>query len=486
MYTSSFNCNFKDKCLKRASNSRVHLSSNRTLYAMNFDIFISHASEDKEDLVRPLAELLRQRGLRIWLDETELRLGDSLLRSIDRGLCASRFGLVILSPSFLKKEWPRKELDGLAAREDGKSKVILPIWHNVTRDDILDYSPLLADKIAAPTSKGLVYIVDQVVAAVEDLPHSSNSAQYSKTTARQRSHTLQQLIVRMLDRVQESVDLGSPRVTGLPSGLHDLDLVTCGFQAESLVIIAGRPESGKTALTLGIADHVVCNEGLPVLIFCPTHSAGLIVDRMICASGNIDPYRLRSGSLTDLEWPSLTEAVERYRDASLHINDSSYLSFEEIQDECRLIVDLHGALGLVILDSLQKVIGENAKENDSNSIIRKLKILAREIRAPILVTTDLKRSVDLRVDQRPILSDLREMGGIEQHSDLVLFLHRDAGPHSQSIGFEVAELVVAKQRGGALTGKVRLKFRGDIGRFENIVHHSNDFFKDETKKVEMT
>lgn len=134
---------------------------------MNYDVFISHASEDKDAVARPLAELLQSRGLRVWLDEMEIKLGDSLRRSIDRGLANSRYGLVILSPHFLSKEWPQKELDGLVAREDGNQKVILPVWHNVCRADIVSYSAPLADKLAAPTSKGLTYVVDAVVRAVE-------------------------------------------------------------------------------------------------------------------------------------------------------------------------------------------------------------------------------------------------------------------------------------------------------------------------------
>lgn len=467
-----------------APKSHVQLSSTRTLCAMDFDIFISHASEDKEDLVRPLAEQLRQRGLRVWLDETELKLGDSLRRSIDRGLSTSRFGLVILSPNFLSKEWPQKELDGLVAREDGSSKVILPIWHNVTRDNILAYSPLLADKIAAPTSKGLNYVADQVIAAVKDISYSLNSPEPVQTTVKQKSHTFQNLIIQMLDRVQESADSGFPGVTGVPSGLYDLDLFTSGFQAESLVVIGGRPSSGKTALALNIADHVVCNEGLPVLIFCPNDSAGLIAHRMVCASGNIEPYRLRSGLLTDPEWPSLTEAIERYQDAPLHIHDASYLSFADIQDECRRLVDLHGALGLVIIDSLQHITQEDITNEKSNSICRKLKILAREIRSPILVTTNLNRGVDARIDKRPTLSDLSEMGEIEQYSDLVLFLFRDARHYPQSTGIEVAELIVAKQRDGAPTGTLRLGFRKNIGKFENFTHPSDDPPDDGKKKLE--
>lgn len=133
---------------------------------MEYDLFISHASEDKVDVARPLAAHLQNLGLRVWLDELELTLGDSLRRKIDHGLSRSRYGLVILSPAFFVKEWPNKELDGLVAREDGREKVVLPIWHNVNAADIVKYSPMLADKVAVSTSRGLAHVADRVFEAV--------------------------------------------------------------------------------------------------------------------------------------------------------------------------------------------------------------------------------------------------------------------------------------------------------------------------------
>ena len=133
---------------------------------MDYDIFISHASEDKAEIARPLADHLKRLGLRVWLDEFELTLGDSLRRSIDHGLAGSRFGVVILSPAFFRKEWPNKELDGLVSREDGSEKVILPVWHRVSRDDIVTFSPILADKIAVSTSHGLEHVGSQILHAV--------------------------------------------------------------------------------------------------------------------------------------------------------------------------------------------------------------------------------------------------------------------------------------------------------------------------------
>ena len=133
---------------------------------MDWDVFISHAWEDKEDIARPLAEALRRKGLRVWYDEFTLRVGDSLRRSIDHGLANSRYGVVILSPNFFAKEWPQKELDGLAAREVPGKKVILPVWHNITVDEIREYSPTLADRIAALSERGLEYVVEELLRVI--------------------------------------------------------------------------------------------------------------------------------------------------------------------------------------------------------------------------------------------------------------------------------------------------------------------------------
>lgn len=435
---------------------------------MEFDIFISHASEDKDDLVRPLAEQLRQRGLRVWFDETELKLGDSLRRSIDYGLSKSSYGLVILSPDFLKKEWTQKELDGLVAREDGTTKVILPIWHNLNRIQIAAYSPTLADKLAAPTSKGLAHVVEQIVRAVAPLDANrvTDNTRPQQVPEQHQSHGIHTLIVQMLDRIVELADCGSLTVTGVPTGFRDLDHLTAGLQAESLTILAGRPSVGKTTFALNIADHVGCNEGLPILIFSPTESAAHVTNRIVCASGRIEPSHLRVGLLTDEEWPRLTEALERLRDASIHIHDASELSVESVRAECFRLLEEHGALGLVIIDSLRFFGDTKGKEDDPDSVCRRLKSLAREIKAPILVISDLSRAAELRVDKRPMLSDLNE---IDRNADLVLFLYREVMHRMELAEPDIAEVIVAKQRDGSPLGTVRLSYSCTVGKFENLV-----------------
>lgn len=447
---------------------------------MKFDVFISHASEDKDEVVRPLAGKLRELGFRVWLDETEIKLGDSLRRSIDNGLSKSKFGLVVLSPDFLKKEWPQKELDSLVAREDGSAKVILPIWHKVTKTDIINYSPLLADKLAAPTSKGLDYIAEQVAAVIKTIDTPSETLQTEQSTSKHQSYELQDLVVEMLDRVQELVDSDLPGITGIPSGFYDLDRFTSGFQAESLIILGGGPSSGKTAFALNIAEHVSCNERLPVLIFSPNESAKSITNRMICACGGIESHHLRTGLLTDAEWPSLIKSIEKFRHAAVHIHDKNDLSLEDIQSECRRLVKLQGALGLVIIDSLQSL----SQNQDPKDILRHLKGLAREIHTPIILTTDLNQESEARLDKRPILKDLSKIGEIDRYGDLALLIFRAPIDPSEPSEMETIELIIAKQKDGSPTGSVRLGFHRNTGKFEPLAGSWFERFKSSTDNAD--
>ncbi len=431
---------------------------------IEFDIFISHASEDKDALVRPLAAQLRSHGLSIWFDETELRLGDSLRRSIDRGLSKSRYGLVILSPDFLKKEWPQKELDGLVAREDGAAKIILPIWHNLTRDEIAAYSAPLADKLAAATSRGLQYVVEQILRVV--VPTESGTTNFLPPKSESISYEIHGLVIELLDRVVEQADSEHWSITGVPTGFYDLDRCTSGFQPASLIILGGRPSMGKTALALDIAAHVSCNERLPTSIFSQIDSADQITRRLVGGLGRIDPTNLRDGSLTEDEWPTLTDAIERLRHAQVHINDVSDLSIENFQKECRRLVSLNGALGLIVIDTLQSLTHASGGSETPESICRKLKNLAKELHCPILVLSDLPRNIETRLDKRPVIGDLADIDG---HADLILFLYRNyLYNDADTSEAELAEVIVAKQRNGSPTGTVRLAFNRRIGKFESL------------------
>jgi len=436
---------------------------------MEFDIFISHASEDKEEVARPLAEQLRQRGLRIWMDETEIRLGDSLRRSIDCGLSKSRYGLVILSPDFLRKEWPQKELDGLVAREDGVEKVILPVWHNITRAMVVSRSPSLGDKLAVQTSKGIPHVVEEILKVLDPTSAAPTS---NPTQDAIQSQDIHSLLAKVLENATAISDAGQPSVTGVPTGFYDLDLFTSGFQTKSVVIVAGFANSGKTAFALNVAEHVACNEGLPVLIFTPNDSAVQTTNRILGVSSKIAASKLRVAALTDEDWPVYAEAIKKLHQSTIAIHDANDMTFDDIQMECRQRLNLHGALGLVIIDSIQQIGQPNSSVADAVSVCRKLKSLAREICSPILLISDLTQTLDSRVDERPTLNDL---GDIDRFADVVLFLYRRSNyDRRYATDAEVIEVIVANQRDGGPTGTVRLNLHTPTGAVVNFSKFDGD------------
>lgn len=425
---------------------------------MDYDLFISHASEDKEAFVRPLAEALRSRGLRVWIDEMELTLGDSLRRSIDYGLANSRYGIVVLSPDFLRKEWPKKELDGLVAREDGASKVILPIWHNVCREDIIMFSPPLADKLAAPSSKGLAYVVDQVVRSVGST-QSHRVLGPDSELGRCNALQFDDLILGMLDRIVETVDEGAEGLTdvsGVRTGLYDLDRAITGLQPGTLTLVAGRPSAGKSALVLHVAQHVGTVEGLPVILFAPKSSASQTVERIVCGLGDIFPEHLRNARLTEDEWPRLTVAIERLRNASISVLDKHSISLLGLKMETYRLAKLWGGLGAIVVDSVQDLSRKQGEYESAEVVCQELKKLARELNCPVLATCGLPRAIEARTDKRPCLSDLNESGDLNAHADVVLFVYRGVLYNPETTERDVLEVIVAKQRESNFTGAIKL------------------------------
>ena len=204
-----------------------------------YDVFISHASEDKLDVARPLASLLVQAGLSVWLDEFELTVGDSLRRKIDQGLASCRFGLVILSKAFFAKEWPQKELDALVAREDCTDKVLLPVWHNLESGDIRKLSPLLADRLGARTSDGLPFVAASIVRAIVGVEHKLASLQtppLANSAGGGGPKRIDQLVLQFIDRMTEASD-SAGEVAGVRSGFIDFDRMLGGFGAGELYIV---------------------------------------------------------------------------------------------------------------------------------------------------------------------------------------------------------------------------------------------------------
>ena len=281
------------------------------------------------------------------------------------------------------------------------------------------------------------------------------------------------LVVQLLDRVQEMADNPND-VTGVPTGFYDLDRMTAGFQAGDLIVLAARPSMGKTALAINIAEHVALHEGLPVAVFSMEMGAAQLAVRIVGSIGRIDQSHLRTGKLTDEEWPRLTEAIEKLRNISLHIDETAGLTSSELRANARRLARQCGQLGLIVVDYLQLMSGSASSDENRatelGEISRGLKMLAKELKCPVLALSQLNRSVETRPDKRPMMSDLRESGAIEQDADIIMFIYRDdyyTKEASKEPG--VAEVIIAKQRNGP-TGVVKLAFLKPITKFESLAN----------------
>ncbi|MEY4645616.1 MAG: replicative DNA helicase [Hylemonella sp.] len=293
--------------------------------------------------------------------------------------------------------------------------------------------------------------------------------------------SMDMLAVDLLDRVQELADNPND-VTGVPTGFYDLDRMTSGLQSGDLVVLAARPSMGKTALAINIAEHVALNEGLPVAVFSMEMGASQLAVRIVGSIGRIDQGHLRTGKLTDQEWPRLTEAIEKLRNISLHIDETAGLTSSELRANARRLARQCGKLGLIVVDYLQLMSGSDggADENratELGEISRGLKMLAKELGCPVIALSQLNRSVESRTDKRPMMSDLRESGAIEQDADIIMFIYRDEYYSKEACKEPgVAEIIIAKQRNGP-TGTVKLAFLRQLTRFESLApgHSGGDF-----------
>ncbi len=288
------------------------------------------------------------------------------------------------------------------------------------------------------------------------------------------------LVVDLLDRVQEMADNPND-ITGVPTGFYDLDRMTSGLQPGDMVVLAARPSMGKTAFAINIAEHVALNEGLPVAVFSMEMGAAQLAVRIVGSIGRIDQGHLRTGKLTDDEWPRLTEAIEKLRTISLHIDETAGLTASELRANARRLARQCGKLGLIVVDYLQLMSGSSGdnenRATELGEISRGMKMLAKELGCPLIALSQLNRSVETRPDKRPMMSDLRESGAIEQDADIIMFIYRDEYYTKDACKEPgVAEIIIAKQRNGP-TGVVKLAFLKNLTRFESLAggYGSGDF-----------
>jgi len=265
-------------------------------------------------------------------------------------------------------------------------------------------------------------------------------------------------------------------VTGVPTGFRDLDRITSGFQRNDLIIVAARPSVGKTAFALNVAQNVAVNTDENVAIFSLEMGADQLVSRMLCAEGNIDAQRLRTGNLEAEDWSKLTMAMGSLSNAGIFIDDSAGIRVGEIRSKCRRLKQEHG-LGMIMIDYLQLIQGSSRssdnRQQEVSEISRSLKALARELQVPVIALSQLSRGVEQRQDKRPMMSDLRESGSIEQDADIVGFLYRDDYYDTESEKQNIIEIIISKQRNGPV-GTVELAFVKEYNKFVDLDHRYGD------------
>jgi len=278
------------------------------------------------------------------------------------------------------------------------------------------------------------------------------------------------LIAQVVERIDQ-LHSNPSDITGIPSGYVDLDKMTSGLQPGDLIIVAGRPSMGKTAFALNIGEHLGLIERLPVAVFSMEMSGTQLVMRMIGSVAKVDQLKVRTGRIADDEWPRLTDAWGRLNDAPLFIDETPALNALELRARARRLHRQVGGpgLGLIVIDYLQLMSASSQGENratEISEISRSLKALAKELSVPVIALSQLNRSLEQRPNKRPVMSDLRESGAIEQDADVILFIYRDEVYNPDTPDKGVAEIIIGKQRNGP-TGTVKLTFQGQFTRFEN-------------------
>lgn len=282
-------------------------------------------------------------------------------------------------------------------------------------------------------------------------------------------HNIKDVLVRTYDNI-EQMHQNAGEITGLETGFIELDRMTAGFQRNDLIIVGARPSVGKTAFALNIAQNVAQKTGENIAIFSLEMGAEQLVMRLLCAEGNIDAQRLRTGTLTDDDWGKLTMAMGSLSNTGIFIDDTPGVRISDIRSKCRRLKQEHG-LGMILIDYLQLILGSGRagenRQQEVSEISRSLKQLARELKVPVIALSQLSRGVEQRQDKRPMMSDIRESGSIEQDADIVAFLYRDDYYDKESENKNIIEIIIAKQRNGP-TGTVSLAFVKEYNKFVNL------------------
>jgi replicative DNA helicase len=304
-------------------------------------------------------------------------------------------------------------------------------------------------------------LVDQAEQIVFDLAQQRAAAEFAH---------IEELLKESFERITLLYESGSD-LTGVPSGFRDLDRITSGFQPGNLVVVAARPSMGKSALALCMAANVAVRHELPVALFTLEMSKAEVTQRLMCSEAKVESQRLRTGKLAADDWPRLTSACDKLAKAPIYVDDTGAITMMEIRSKARRLKSKHPGLGLILVDYLQLMTSGTTVENrvqEVSQISRSLKVLARDLDVPIIAMSQLSRAVEQRHDKRPILSDLRESGSIEQDADIVCFIYRDEYYNAEETDQQgLAEVIVAKHRNGP-TDTVRLSFLKRYAKFSDL------------------
>jgi replicative DNA helicase len=325
---------------------------------------------------------------------------------------------------------------------------------------LIHVSTRISESVFSPMGRSSEEILDAAEQAVFEIAEQ-------ETRGRRSYRPIKELLLRALDRVDE-LFRNKSSITGVASGFEDFDERTAGLQPSDLIIVAGRPSMGKTAFAINVAEHAAIRDRLSVVVFSMEMPGEQLAMRMMSSLGRIDQHKVRTGKLNDDDWPRLTSAVEILKDAKLFIDDTPALTPVELRSRCRRIAREHG-LDLVVVDYLQLMRIPGTTENratEISEISRSLKAMAKELKVPVVALSQLNRSLEQRPNKRPVMSDLRESGAIEQDADVIVFIYRDEVYDEESADKGVAEIIIGKQRNGPI-GTVRLAFLGQYTRFEN-------------------
>ncbi|WP_417604720.1 replicative DNA helicase [Oceanimonas baumannii] len=292
----------------------------------------------------------------------------------------------------------------------------------------------------------------------------------SRTNANEGPQPLRNLLEKTIDRIEDLFKNPHQGITGVSTGYNDLDKKTAGLQSSDLIIVAARPSMGKTTFAMNLCEHAALTNDKPVLIFSLEMPSEQIIMRMLASLGRIDQTRIRTGQLDDEDWGRLSSTMGMLLEkGQLYIDDSSGLTPTEVRSRARRVAREHGGVSMIMIDYLQLMTVPSLSDNrtlEIAEISRSLKALAKELEVPVVALSQLNRSLEQRADKRPVNSDLRESGSIEQDADLIMFIYRDEVYHEDSPDKGIAEIIIGKQRNGPI-GKVRLTFQGQFSRFDN-------------------